>query len=350
MSTAPTTGFPAAMALLRQAVDKGDIPGAVLAAGWGPGLEGLAGYGWAELGANPRPISAGTVFDLASLTKVVATLPVVLHLLASGRLALDAKVVDLLPGFGGGSPERSQVTVGHLLTHTAGLPAERRYWRLGLAPEETRRRFLAEPLVGSPGRRVVYSDIGFMVLGWLAEEVTGDDLGALVARWVTGPLQMGRTSFLPSQSQEFAATERRPDGRPRVGLVHDENAEALRAPSGHAGLFSVAEDLALYLAAWTSPEGAWLPRALREEATADRTSGLDGHRGLGWVARHDHFDRLGERWPGTSVFHSGFTGTSLAMDMSSGRWVVMLTNEVHLGRDRGILNPLREAVHTALAP
>ena len=341
-----------AVSLLRDAVDSGSTPGGVLAAGWGPEREFLCAYGWAETGpsGHGRPMGTGTVFDLASLTKVTATLPVVLRLLADGRLRLDSRVAELLPGFGGEPEERAQVTVEHLLTHTAGLPAHREHWRLGLGPAGLKRRFLGEPLEGVPGERVVYSDIGFMLLGWLAEAVTGQRLDTLVSDWVARPLGLGSTSFGPRPANDVAATEMGRDGSYIAGVVHDENAAALGEAVGHAGLFSTAADLAAYLGAWISESAEWLPRCWRHEAVRDRTAGRDGHRGLGWVARGDGFDLLGEAWPATAVSHSGFTGTSLAFDPPSGRWVVLLTNDVHFGRGRGTIKALRRAVHQALAP
>lgn len=383
-------GAAAAVAALREAVDNGTTPGGVLVAGWGKETEFLFPYGWAQT-APPnerRPMSRGTAFDLASLTKVMATLPVVLRLLADGRINLGSKVAELLPGFGadsaegaesaegagtvepseavprgeavgqaaaGRGAERAEVTVENLLTHTSGLPAHREYWRLGLGPDELKRRFLQEPLELEPGTRpgdkVRYSDIGFMLLGWLAEAVTGRRLAALVSEWVTEPLGLARTSFWPRPAGEAAATEMGRDGRYIVGVVHDENAAALVAPVGHAGLFSVAEDLAAYAGAWVSGTDEWIRRDWRDEAVKDRTAAaLDGHRGLGWVARGDAFDPLGEAWPATAVSHTGFTGTSLAFDPPSGRWVALLTNDVHFGRGRGTIKALRREVHGALAP
>jgi CubicO group peptidase (beta-lactamase class C family) len=331
-------------------VDAGETPGGVLAAGWGNETELLWAYGWAETGACLRPISTSTVFDLASLTKVVGTLPVVLHLLADGRLSLESKVADLLPEFSTGPEERARVTVEHLLTHTSVLPATSEYWRLGLQPQQLARQLLEEPLVAPPGSQVLYSDIGFIVLGRVAEAVTGRRLDALVEDWVATPLGLGHTGYGAAPGDDVAATEPGPDGSCRLGMVHDETAAALSVPAGHAGLFATAGDLAAYLGAWASNGEEWLPQGWRQEAVRDRTAGLGGHRGLGWVARGDSLDRLGERWPSSAVSHTGFTGTSLAVDPPSGRWVVLLTNDVHFGRDRGTIGALRLAVHEALAP
>jgi CubicO group peptidase (beta-lactamase class C family) len=324
----------------------------VVAAGWGDKTEFVFAGGWAETGERERKMSEQTLFDLASLTKVVATLPVALRLLQDGRIDLGTKVADVVPGFvptGRSSPARREVTVEHLLTHTSGLPPYRGYWRLGLSPAELAERLVREPLLLPPGAQVVYSDIGFYLLGRVCERAAGRTLPELVGNWVSGPLAMGKTSYGPRTERDVAATELGPDGRARVGTVHDETAAALGGVSGHAGLFSTASDLGTYLGAWLNGEG-WLSKRWREEALSDKTAGLGGHRGLGWVGRGDAFDQLPDNWPPTAFSHTGFTGTSLALDPASGRWVVMLTNDVHFGRNRRRIRPLRQAVHRVLAP
>ncbi len=337
-----------AIELLERAVAAGELPGWALAAGRGDAIELHRAGGLATADDPTFPVTPGTLFDLASLTKVVATLPVALALVRDGTLALDARVAEHLPAFGAAA-RRREVTVAHLLTHTSGLPAT--------PPAGTDRqpaaaiweRLLAAPLECPPGTRVRYSDVGFLVLGRLLQRVAGVGLDELLARHVTGPLGLAHTTYGPVDPDRAAATERRPDGTPCRGSVHDEIAARLGAPAAHAGVFSTAGDLAAYLAAWTSPADRWLPRSLRRLATGDHTARLDGHRGLGWTARGDRHDQLGDAWPPSAVFHSGFTGTSLALDPDSRRWVVLLTNDVHLGRGRGTINPLRRAVHTALA-
>jgi CubicO group peptidase (beta-lactamase class C family) len=338
-----------AVDILNRAVADHELPGWALAGGGGENLEMLEVGGLAVTGDAARPVTADTLFDLASLTKVVATLPIALALLAEGTLALGTRVVEHLPAFDT-APHKAEITVEQLLTHTSGLPASRPYGTQGLPAAEIRARLITEPLDRLPGTRVIYSDIGFLTLGHLIEQMTGDALDRLLARHVTGPLRLEQTTYGPVDPACAAATERRPDGTLCEGSVHDEIAAQLGAPSAHAGVFATVGDLAGYLGAWTVPTDAWLPRPLRREATRDLTGHLDGHRGLGWAARHDAYDQLGDAWPPTAVFHSGFTGTSLALDPASRRWVVLLTNDVHFGRGRGTINPLRRAVHTALAP
>ncbi len=351
----------AAVDALEEAVAAGRTPGGVLAAGWGPDLELLAAAGRADTGPSERLTTTTTLFDLASLTKVVVTLPIILALAADCKVSLETPVVEVLPEFAAPGPggssvppglaqDRPKVRLRHLLTHSSGLPAQRRYWQLGLAADELLYRLVSEPLEDRPGVAVRYSDIGFVVLGLVAEAVGGHRLDRLFSEVVAGPLGLTSSGYGPRSEPDVAATERGEQGLARVGTVHDETAAALGFPVGHAGLFAPASDLAAYLGAWTAPQEGWIPAKLRAEATRDQTAGLGGHRGYGWVTRHDAHDQLGEAWPETGIFHSGFTGTSLAFDPASTRWVVLLTNDVHFGRDRGQINPLRRAVHTALAP
>jgi CubicO group peptidase (beta-lactamase class C family) len=319
-----------AVDILRRAVAEGATPGWALAAGLRDTVEVM------ETGGPG--IAADTLFDIASLTKVVATLPIALALIDEATIALDTTVGPRLPAFA-----HPQITVEQLLTHTSGLPSDRPYGRQGLSAETIRSRLEAEPLDHPSGTHVQYSDIGFITLGWLLESAAGTSLDILLDRYVTGPLQLPDTGYGPVDAGRAAPTE-----HGLRGTVHDETAARLRSPTGHAGVFSTVGDLAAYLTAWTAD--GWLSRSLRDQATADRTAHLDGHRGLGWTARGDPYDQLGDAWPPTAVFHSGFTGTSLALDPPSGLWVVLLTNDVHFGRGRGAIKPLRRAVHDALAP
>lgn len=332
---------------LATAVSSGEIPGAVFVAS-GPGQVVVAGD--AQVHGGPRrPMRRDTLFDLASLTKVVATLPVVLRLAERRDLALDDRVGRFLPTFTGQG--RDEVTVRHLLAHTSGLPAEIRFWSLCTGPEQAGAALLTAPLESAPGTRTVYSDVGFMLLGRIVTAVTGVPLDVAVAELVTGPLGMTRTCFNPDPAQAWqaASTELRPDGTAITGVVHDENARFSGGVSGHAGLFAPADDLARYLTAVWLSDGL-LAAATRAEACQLQSAGTGGRRGLGWVLRGDQHDSLGSRWPVTSITHTGFTGTSLACDPASGHWAVLLTNEVHYGRDRSIIRRIREDIHDRCAP
>jgi CubicO group peptidase (beta-lactamase class C family) len=366
---APGSATPTPAELIDQAVGAGVVPGAVLAAGVHtaePLLLHVAGEAQHDA-TGKRPMTAGTVFDLASLTKVVATLPTLLYLADRGEIGLDQPVSRYLPGFVG--PGKSEVTIRQLLLHISGLPAERRYYLHLRDATEILTAALAEPLVAEPGIVFCYSDVGFIALGELAAAVAGCGLDELVQDVVCTPLGLTSTRYRPPAewAGRIAATEivggtgpcgwsggsweaglTGGTGRAKVGVVHDENAEALGGVAGHAGLFGTAADLARYAAAWAG-NGSPM-EGLRAEALRCQTEGLGGRRGLGWGLRGDKYDNMGDGWPATGAGHTGFTGTSLSVDPHSGLWAVLLTNAVHFGRgpEHSVIG-LRKQVHAAVA-
>ena len=338
--------------LLTSAVESGHIPGVVAAVGCGPATLASWAAGWADAtAACTRPITSDTVFDLASLTKVVATTTVTLALIQQGLLSLDDAAIDYLPDFA--AFRQGPVTIRHLLTHTAGLPEGRKFYQWCDSPTELMHDFHQTPLEAPPGSRVTYSDLGFLALGEIAAAVAEAPLDIAVRRLVTDPLGMSATGFIPLSARpappltRFAATERRADGTPWTGTVHDENARLLGGVAGHAGIFSTLADLVRFATWWVSDEDGPVPLPLRSAATSGQTPGLDGRRGLGWACIGDGFDFLGGTWPPTAVSHTGFTGTSLVLDPPSGLWLVLLTNAVHFGRDSTAIKALRRDVHAA---
>jgi CubicO group peptidase (beta-lactamase class C family) len=263
------------------------------------------------------------------------------------------------------------VTIRHLLTHTSGLPDSRKFYEWCSSRDELLHNLFATPLEAPPGTRVTYSDLGFLALGEIVAAVAGEPLDAAVHELVTAPLGMTSTGYTPlsgtglpgtgrsgtspsdprraAAPEAFAATERRTDGTPWNGTVHDENARLMGGVAGHAGLFSTVADLATFCAWWVSDASGPVPATLRREAESRQTAGLGGNRGLGWVRSDDRFDILTGSWPPSAVSHSGFTGTSLALDSPSGVWAILLTNSVHFGRDATAVKALRRDFHAAVA-
>ena len=346
--------------LIDQAITDGVIPGAVLAAGIRAETALLYVAGDAQRDESARrAMSADTIFDLASLTKVVAALPCVLRLVAAGDIGLDCAVRTYLPAFDGEG--KGEVTVRQLLTHTSGLPDQRRYYQTLHRAEEVRAAVLAEPLVCAPDTTVCYSDLGFILLGELCAAVAGSGLAELVQKLVCEPLGLTDTGYLPSAAlaDRIASTEH-DGGFAKTGVVHDENAEALGGVAGHAGMFSTAADLGRYAAMWAASQmpgdapaaeaSLQVPGWLKAEALRCQTDGLGGRRGLGWGLRHDRWDNMGNGWPETGAGHTGFTGTCLSIDPVSGLWVVLLTNAVHFGRgpEHSVV-ALRKQVHAVTA-
>ncbi len=330
--------------IVENEINQSRIPGAVVAVGLGDDAQYLQAFGYAQNRQGiSRPMTVDTLFDLASLTKVVATLPVVLSLIDDGELRLTDPVALFLPEFRIG--DKSSVTVRHLLTHTAGLIAHRPFHALYETRDEILSAIRNDPLVAKPGEAVQYSDLGFILLGEIIREVTGEPLDKVARKRVFDPLGMPQTQFCPPSSLQnnIAATE-----NGKVGVVHDENAEALLGVSGHAGLFSTAEDLVTYVQMWLGYKGPVLSQAVRRTAVQNQTPGLSGCRGLGLVCRFDSYDHMGDLWPLSAVGHTGFTGTSLAFDPVSSLWMIILTNDVHYGREQRAVIRLRGRLHNVV--
>jgi len=344
---------------LQQATSARATPGAVFVAGRGDQTVCTVVAGKAvDLPDCQRNMTANTQFDVASLTKVCATLPAVLWLIDRGELLLSDRLEMYFPEYGDGV--KRAVTVKHLLTHSAGLPPGD---SLPALPDvEARwRRVLQIPLAHEPGQRVVYSDIGFMLLGRLVETISGQSLAEFAKTRIFLPLGMNDTSFRPTSALAgpdeeawgqtpydppgFAATEVvKEAGRAAYAFVHDENAYSLGGVCGHAGLFSTAQDMARYARMWLGGDSQVLSRRAQETALQCFTEGLDGRRGLGWCLRGDAYDHMGDLWPPSSFGHTGFTGTSLSIDRTEQVWMVLLTNRVHYGREGDPLR-LRRTLH-----
>ncbi|MEM2187367.1 MAG: serine hydrolase, partial [Thermofilaceae archaeon] len=237
--------------LLTRLVEAGCFPGAVLLVARGGRVVLHRAYGYSQLFPEKRPMTTDAVFDLASLTKVVATTPVVLRLVERGELSLDDPVSTYFPAFSSGS--KARVRVWHLLTHTSGLPAHLPLYSLLSRREEVYSYVASVNLEYEPGSKVVYSDLGFILLGRIIEMVTGESLDRVVSELVLKPLGMRETTFNPEGDlkERAVATEFcRLRGRVLKGEVHDENAWFMGGVAGHAGLFSTAADLAVYAQMW----------------------------------------------------------------------------------------------------
>jgi CubicO group peptidase (beta-lactamase class C family) len=339
------------MKIISAAVAGRQVPGVVAAVGRGPVTLATPVAGQADsTPGRARAMTAGTVFDLASLTKVVATTTATLALASRQRLGLGDPVTHYLPAFAWSASQAGPVTLWHLLTHTAGLPGTRTFYEWCGTREDLLRDLAATPLAAPPGTQVTYSDLGFMALGEIVAQVAGQPLDQAVRRLVTEPLGMIGTGYNPAGPPDrFAATERRADGTCWTGIVHDENARLMGGVAGHAGLFSTVADLTRFAGWWVSAADGPVPAGLRRAAESGQTAGLGGCRGLGWVCAGDRFDILGGHWPASAVSHTGFTGTSLALDSPSGAWVILLTNAVQAGRDSTAIKALRRDVHGAVA-
>ncbi|MCX5985470.1 MAG: serine hydrolase [Chloroflexi bacterium] len=341
--------------LARHATTVGGFASVAIAIGSKSGTAWQSVYGHAELTPETRLLRASHRFDLASLTKVFVTLPLVLQLIDAGRLHLGQRVATLLPAFEAGG--KDGITIGHLLTHTSGLPAHIQFWQTATSARDVRRAVLATLPASAPDVDVVYSDLGFMTLAFILEEVTGLALDELASQNLFEPLGLSETGFCPGADTSCVATEVVTErGGTVVGKVHDENANALNGVAGHAGLFASIGDAARLATMWAR-EGSndrvrCLSRASVRAAIRDHTSWINprASRGLGWVRAPNPFWAPVDLASPGSYGHTGFTGTSVLIDPEHDAWVVLLTNRVHPtrhGDTQARIRALRANVHNA---
>ena len=340
-----------AQRVLEDAVARGEVPGAVAVVGDSEQLVPVTACGVTRLGGPP--VDAQTRFDLASLSKVVGTLPSVLALVQAGEVSLGDPVKRFFSNAGWfQTPSLGDITVVQLLTHTSGLPA----WRPLYAESSTRLSALGNLLQSSlvhPAGGVVYSDLGFMLLGAITERVSKLRLDAFAEAHVFRPLELNTLGYGVPAGTSVAATE---DcgwrGRLLQGEVHDENAFAFDGVAGHAGLLGTAFDLARYAQAWLRLSAPFASPELLREATRehafDPNNTANGRRGLGWQLVGEG-SSAGHYASPSAYGHTGFTGTSLWLDPVKNRFAVLLTNRVHPSRtDGGSIHALRVSFHDAI--
>lgn len=338
-------------------------------------------YGWLDPETRRRPVRPDSLFDLASVTKlfVVAAF---MTLVEEGLVGLDEPVRRVLPDFDGVRPIRAyedplqtggfvsvetagpaaetvdagQVTFRHLLTHTSGLPAWRPLFREA-GPEAARRLALTTFFAYPIAARAIYSDIGLILLGMSVEQLTGQRLDEAVAARVTAPLGLEHTRYLPAggavATENIAPTEMCGwRGRRIVGEVHDENAAGLGGITGHAGLFSTADDVAAFGQSFLNARRGRAPAILRAETVAEmvRLQAEDGmtRRGLGLALWCSDPEASGNPFDPAAFGHTGFTGTSLWVDPARDLVVACLTNRVYYGRAAAGILKFRVDLHRAI--
>ena len=297
-------------------------------------------------GAIYRP-NDRTVWDMASMSKLVSTTSAMIQLVASKRVVIDSPVVFYLPSWKAAGAER--ITVKQLLTHSSGLPAGRPLYKEADTDTAARTIVYATSPVAPAGSKYVYSDLGFILLGRLVQQVTGQPLDQYVEQHVFGPLKMGDTRYLPPASwiSRIAPTEIDPwRGRHIRGEVHDENASRLGGVAGHAGLFSSARDMARFAQLYLSG-GMIDGKRIFETATLNQFITLQdkslSHRALGWETANGT-NSAGHRLAAVSFGHTGFTGTSLWMDPTRDLFVLLLSNRVNPTRTNLKISGVRVAL------
>jgi len=347
------SGSAALDAQMEQAVKDGLIPGGVLIVGHDGKIVHRRAYGQRALVPAREAMTLDTIFDLASLSKVVATTPAIMKLFEQGKIRLIDPVTVYLPEFQGG---KSDITVRDLLTHFSGLRPD-----LDLEPawngyETGIRKALADKPTYPPGQRFVYSDINFELLGEIVRRVSGQPLDEFVRAQVFQPLGMTETMYRPPASlrPRIAPTEiDAATGQPLRGVVHDPTTRYMGGVAGHAGVFSTAADLARYAEMWLGlgeRAGVRIFSPLTIQKFTEPSSPPDqpALRSLGWDIDTSYSSARGELFPIGSYGHLGYTGTSLWIDPASKTYVILLTNYVHPKSGKN-LSPLRRSIGTIAA-
>jgi uncharacterized protein YbbC (DUF1343 family)/CubicO group peptidase (beta-lactamase class C family) len=340
-------------AVMEEAVRQDEIPGGVLLVSHKRRVVYRKAFGQRSLAPRREGMTADTIFDLASLTKVVATVPAVMRLVEEGKLRLNDRVTRYLPEFQGGA---SEITVRNLLTHFSGLRPD-----LDLEPpwsgyDTGIRKALADKPVAAPGERFLYSDINFILLGEIVRRLSGKNLDAFAAEVVFRPLGMKDTMFRPPAGLRgrIAPTETVAGSRePLRGVVHDPTARYMGGVAGHAGLFGTADDLARFadMMLGLGERGGvrlFSPLAIRRATAPQSPPDQPVLRGLGWDIDSPYSGPRGELFPVGSYGHTGFTGTSLWIDPATETCVILLANSVH-PKPRTALTSLRSRLATAVA-
>ncbi|MEO5936883.1 MAG: serine hydrolase domain-containing protein, partial [Terriglobales bacterium] len=321
--------FAAVDAVIEESIASRHIPGAVLLIGHNGQVVYQKAYGYRALEPTQERMTVATVFDVASLTKVVATTPSVLKLFEEGRFRLNDPIARYVPEFAKNG--KQDITIRQLMTHHSGLRPDvdlKQPWKgketlFNIIVNDEKQTFPANT-------QMVYSDINYEMLGFLVEKLSKMRLEDYAAKHVFAPLGMRRTRFLPpaAWTKDIAPTEFE-NGVMLRGIVHDPTARRMGGVAGHAGLFSTAGDLAKYAQALLSKKKVLSPLTIEKMSTPQQPATSPNARGLGWDIDSSFSSNRGELFPVGSFGHTGFTGTSMWIDPYTNTYIILLTNAVH---------------------
>jgi CubicO group peptidase (beta-lactamase class C family) len=331
--------------LIKEGIENVIFPGAAVAVGSSEDIYLLESFGNRSLYPEKLPLLRNTLFDMASLTKVMATTPLFMRLLEEGKLSLYDKISQFVEI----TEDKKDINILNLLTHSAGFISHIMFEEVCSSYEEVIQHILKTPLEYSPDSRVLYSDLSFILLGYILEQVGGDTLDKLCRRYVFDPLGMENTTFNPI-GKDAAATERdKCTGDFLTGKVHDENARFLGGVSGHAGLFSTIEDSVKYANMLINrgkvKDDVFISKNGFRTMIRNYTHGLEEDRALGWFIKGDKISSGGDIISQSAFGHTGFTGTSLWVDVENDIYSVLLTNRVHPTRDNTDIIRFRRLFH-----
>jgi len=336
-------------AIIQQAIRDRNIPGVVLVVGHNGKVMYRKAYGSRALEPRREPMTLDTIFDMASLTKVIATTTAVMQLMEQGKVRLNDPVAKYLPEFAQSGKE--DITLRQLLTHYSGLAPDLDLKTPWEGKETAYRMAFAEAPEQPPGSEFTYSDINFIVLGALVERVSGETLDQYAMRHIFTPLKMTHTRFVPPAAwkPKIAPTQYDENEHMLRGVVHDPTARRMGGVAGHAGLFSTGDDLAKFAQALLKGGGGILsPLTVEKMTRPEQPPAAPVLRGFGWDIDSPFSSNRGDLLPVGSFGHTGFTGTSLWIDPTTETYIILLTNAVH-PRGKGNAIALRSKVATAVA-
>jgi uncharacterized protein YbbC (DUF1343 family)/CubicO group peptidase (beta-lactamase class C family) len=334
--------------IIQAAIQDHEVPGAVLLVGHDGQVIYRKAFGNSSIEPTRTPMTVDTVFDIASLTKVVATTTAVMQLVEKGKIRLNDPVVKYIPEFGQNG--KSDITVRDLLTHYSGLPPDLDLTHPWAGRDVGYSMAFSSTPISPPETRFVYSDVDFIVLASLIERVSGLPLDTYCTQNIFAPLGMSRTRFLPPASwlPMIAPTQYDENGKMLHGVVHDPTVRRMGGVSGQAGLFSTADDLAAFAQALLGGSSILSTLAVEKMTTPQQPPAATTLRGLGWDIDSPFSSNRGELLPVGSFGHTGFTGTSLWIDPTTKTYIILLTNAVH-PRGQGSAISLRAKISTAVA-
>jgi len=335
--------------IIEQAITDANIPGAVLVVGHDGAVVYRKAYGNRALEPKPEAMTLDTVFDLASLTKVIATTTAMMQLVEQGKVRMNDPVAKYLPEFAQNGKE--DITVRQLMTHYSGLAPDLDLTTPWEGKNTAYELAFVEPPETTPGSGFVYSDINFITLGALVERVSGETLDEYAPKHIFAPLKMTRTRFVPPASwrAKIAPTQYDENEHMLRGEVHDPTARRMGGVAGHAGLFSTGDDLAKFAQALLDGGGGILSAVTVEKMTSpEQPPQAPVLRGFGWDIDSPFSSNRGDLLPVGSFGHTGFTGTSVWIDPTTQTYIILLTNAVH-PRGKGNAIGLRTKVATEVA-
>lgn len=341
-------GFAAIDSIMEEAVAKGNIPGGVVVVGHNDKVVYRKAFGWRSLEPTRERMTVDTIFDLASLTKCLATTTAMMQLMQEGKVRLNDPVAAYLPEFAQNG--KAEITVRELMTHFSGLAPDldlKEPWHgRATAYEMAMQQRPQFP----PGTRFVYSDINFETLGFLVEKVSGMPLNEYASKYIFEPLRMHDTRFLPPASwiPRIAPTQYDEDHKMLRGVVHDPTARRMGGVAGHAGLFSTADDMGIFAQELLSGSKILSRLSIEKMTTPQQPASAASLRGLGWDIDSPFSTNRGVLLPVGSYGHTGFTGTSLWIDPVTNTYIIILTNRVHPNGGHSVVG-LRSRIATAVA-